>query len=85
LGTANQKRLQKIIASPNNVQFGDMTTLVRAFGFRLIRVSGSHHIFGRAGVVEQVNIQDVQGKAKPYQIRQFFKLVERYNLTLEDT
>jgi len=26
----------------------------------------------------------VGGKAKPYQIRLFLKLIERYNLTLDD-
>ncbi len=54
------------------------------FGFSLVRVSGSHHIFSHGGIPEQVNLQDVRGQAKPYQIRQFLRLVERYNLTLED-
>jgi hypothetical protein len=31
-----------------------------------------------------VNLQDVRGRAKPYQIRQFLRLVERYNLKTED-
>jgi len=29
-------------------------------------------------------VQEVGGEAKPYQIRQFLKLVEEYNLTLEE-
>ena len=29
-------------------------------------------------------MQSVRGEAKPYQIRQFLRLVERYNLKLED-
>jgi hypothetical protein len=29
-----------------------------------------------------VNLQDIDGMAKPYQIRQFLKLVERYNLVI---
>ncbi len=29
-----------------------------------------------------VNLQEVGGKAKPYQIRQFLKIVERYNLKI---
>jgi predicted RNA binding protein YcfA (HicA-like mRNA interferase family) len=61
-----------------------MCKLVEAFGFRLSRVKGSHHIFVHAGVPELVNLQEVKGKAKPYQVRQFLKLVEEYNLTLED-
>ena len=76
--------LDKAIASPANIRFGDMQRLVTAFGFRLLRVSASHHIYGRAGLAEQINLQDVGGKAKPYQIRQFLKLIERYNLQIED-
>jgi hypothetical protein len=45
-------------------------------------VSGSHHIFAHEGVRELVNLQDVGGKAKPYQVRQLLDLVERYNLSL---
>ena len=29
-----------------------------------------------------MNIQDVNGNIKPYQVRQFSQLVERYNLTI---
>ena len=61
-----------------------MCTLAEAFGFRLSRVRDSHHIFVHPRVRELVNLQDAGGKAKPYQIRQFLRLVERYNLTLRD-
>lgn len=77
-----KKLLRKALASPNNLRFGDMTALVEAFGFTLSRTSGGHHIFSRPGIPELVNLQEVDGKAKPYQVRQFLKLVERYNLSL---
>ncbi len=32
---------------------------------------------------EQLNLQDVGGEAKPYQIRQFLRLVERYDLRMK--
>lgn len=67
-----------------NVGFRDITGLVEAFGFRLRRVSGSHHIYARPGVPELVNLQEVKGQAKPFQIRQFLRLVERYSLTMEE-
>jgi hypothetical protein len=79
----NRKLLQKILSSPTNVRFDDFARLVQAFGFELKRVSASHHIFARSGIAEQINLQRVGGKAKPYQIRQFLKIVERYNLSLE--
>ena len=58
--------------------------MVEGFGFRLDRVSGSHHIFVHPEIPELVNIQEVKEEAKPYQIRQFLRLIERYNLNLED-
>ena len=67
-----------------NIAFGDMINLIEGFGFRLDRVSGSHHILVHPAVQELVNLQEVKGEAKPYQIRQFLRLVERYNLRLED-
>ncbi|MHC4819583.1 MAG: type II toxin-antitoxin system HicA family toxin [Planctomycetota bacterium] len=67
-----------------NVRFADMVRLVQAYGFRQGRVRGSHHIFVHPDVAELVNLQEVRGRAKPYQIRQFLRLVERYNLGTED-
>ena len=81
----NRKRLLKrLLAGSLNVSFSDMTNLVEGFGFTLARTSGSHHIFTHAGIPELINLQEIGGKAKPYQIRQFLKLVERYDLRLEE-
>ena len=76
------KLLRKALASPVNIRFEEACALARAFGFHLSRVKGSHHIFVHSGVRELVNLQDVHGKAKPYQVRQLLQLVERYNLSL---
>ncbi len=67
-----------------NVAFGDMINMVEGFGFRLDRVAGSHHIFLHSDIPELVNLQKVKGEVEPYQIRQFLRLIERYNLKLED-
>ena len=63
-----------------NVDFGDFRRLLQHLGFRASRTSGSHHIFCHPEVPELVNLQDVGGQAKPYQV---LRLVERYNLKLE--
>jgi predicted RNA binding protein YcfA (HicA-like mRNA interferase family) len=67
-----------------NVSFSDMSRLVETFGFELRRTSGSHHVFVHPEVRELVNLQEVRGQAKPYQVRQFLRLVERYALRMED-
>ena len=64
--------------------FEDLVNLAEGFGFQLVRVSGSHHIFAHTNIRELVNLQSVQGEAKPYQIRHLLRLVERYNLALEE-
>jgi predicted RNA binding protein YcfA (HicA-like mRNA interferase family) len=79
-----RKLLAKALAGSKNIRFNDMVSLLEAFGFHLSRVSGSHHIFIHPQVPELVNLQEVGGKAKPYQIRQFLQLVERYNIELGD-
>jgi predicted RNA binding protein YcfA (HicA-like mRNA interferase family) len=61
-----------------------MTRLVKAMGFELHRTSGSHYVFAHPDVPELLNLQEVAGEAKPYQIRQLLRLGERHSLTLED-
>ena len=77
--------IAKAISSHSNLRFGKMPQLVEALGFRLLRITGSHHIYGRPTTPDQLNLQDVDGKAKPYQVRQFLRLVERHNMRIEDT
>jgi predicted RNA binding protein YcfA (HicA-like mRNA interferase family) len=78
-----RKLLKKILDGSKNIRFPDMINLAEGFGFSVDRVSGSHHILIHPGIRELVNLQNVGGQAKPYQIRQFLKLVEKYNLALE--
>jgi hypothetical protein len=77
-----RKLLQKALASHANLRFEEACSLALAFGFHLSRVGGSHHIFVHPNVRELLNLQDVRGKAKPYQVRQLLQLVERYNLSM---
>lgn len=60
--------------------------LVEAFGFVLDRHSGtSHRIYKHSRFPDaRLNLQPVAGEAKSYQIRQFLKLIEEYNLLIDD-
>jgi predicted RNA binding protein YcfA (HicA-like mRNA interferase family) len=79
-----QKILQKVLNNPKNVRFLEVKSIVEAFGFKLSRISGSHHIFTHSNLSEIVNLQNVNGRAKSYQVKQFLRLVERYNLELNE-
>jgi len=78
------KLLVKALAKNANLRFDEMTRLVESFGFHLARVAGSHHIYSHPDIPELLNLQESDGKAKPYQVRQFLRIVERYNLSIGD-
>ena len=82
--TKRQKLFQRLLNNSNNFAFDDLVSVVESFGFKLVRINGSHHIFQHPALSEQINLQNHKGKAKPYQISQFLRLVEIYNLSLED-
>ncbi|MDI6655333.1 MAG: type II toxin-antitoxin system HicA family toxin [Candidatus Hydrothermarchaeota archaeon] len=69
--------------NPKNVRFERLCKATEAFGFRFRGGKGSHRIYVRTGIREMLNFQNVGGKAKPYQVRQFIKIVEKYNLLEE--
>ena len=74
---------EKLVKSPNNIGFDFICIAAKLFGFHQRGGKGSHVIFVRKGVLEMLNFQNVKGKAKPYQIRQFLKIIEKYNLLEE--
>jgi predicted RNA binding protein YcfA (HicA-like mRNA interferase family) len=78
-----RKLLAKAIIGSKNLRFSEAVRLAEAFGFRLSRVRGSHHVFSHPTLRELVNLQEVGGKAKPYQVRQLLDLVERYNIQID--
>lgn len=65
--------------SDQNIAFEDLCNLLKRLGFDL-RIKGSHHIFTRLDVEEILNLQECQGKAKPYQVKQVRGVLLKYRL-----
>ncbi len=80
----SQKLFRKLVSGSSNIRFSDLQKVVEAFGFKLSRISGDHHIYSHADVPKIINLQNVKGEAKPYQIKQMLKIIEKYNLKMED-
>jgi predicted RNA binding protein YcfA (HicA-like mRNA interferase family) len=76
--------LRQVAFHPANVRFVEFVYLIEGFGFELARTAGSHHIFVHRQFPVQLNLQSRRGEIKPYQVRQFLRAVEAYNLKLED-
>jgi predicted RNA binding protein YcfA (HicA-like mRNA interferase family) len=60
--------------------FKELCRLAEAFGFRLMRTNGSHHIYQHPDVPGNLNLQPKGKNAKPYQVRQFLALLAEHNL-----
>jgi len=79
-----RKLLRKLLTGSKNIRFSEAITCAEAVGFRLDRINGSHHIYVHPDIPELINLQNVGGKAKPYQVNQFLAIVERHDLPMED-
>lgn len=78
------KLLERILRGDvANIDFADARRLIERLGFEQMRASGSHRVYAREGIPEQLTLQEWKGQAKPYQVRQLAALVRRYNLTFE--
>ncbi len=75
------KLRDKILAggADANIDFAELCQLLGRLGFNE-RVKGDHHIFSRDGVVEIINLQPRDKKAKPYQVRQVRNILVQYRL-----
>ena len=79
-----RKLLEKILSGSKNIRFAEATALADALGFRLHRINGSHHIYVHPAIPELINIQNVKGKVKSYQLKQLLNIIEQNNLSMED-
>jgi hypothetical protein len=65
--------------SDANISFEQARSILIHLGFEE-RVSGSHHVFAKEGIKEIINLQEVEGKCKPYQVKQMRTVLRKYNL-----
>ena len=79
-----KKLLQKLLSNTKNIRFSEAVACAEAFGFKLDRVNDNHNIFVQQEIQELLNLQNVKGKAKPYQLKQFLQLIETHNLQMEE-
>ncbi|HSW57324.1 MAG TPA: hypothetical protein VLH15_02885 [Dehalococcoidales bacterium] len=69
--------VEEMRANPRNVRFHDLQKVCEAY-FGKPRTSGSHFIFYTSWQgVPNINIQNDNGKAKAYQVRQVIEAIDR--------
>ena len=60
---------------PSETPFRDVEKMLKQAGYVLARVSGSHHIFTKAGR-QPMSIPVHRGKVKPFYVRQIKKFCD---------
>lgn len=76
--TAVDKLLDRLKQSPTNVRFADLCRVCDHYFGQARQSGGSHRIYKTPWEGDpRVNIQNDRGKAKPYQVRQVLKAIER--------
>ena len=80
-----ERLIQQILSgrADANIAFDDLCNFLLRCGFGM-RVSGSHHIFRKAGIEEKMNLQKDGNKAKPYQVKQVRHMILKYKLGGQD-
>ncbi len=64
-----------------NFSFAELQKALALLGFQLDRISGDHHIYIHADILEIINLQPAKdGGAKPYQVKQVREIANRYGL-----
>jgi len=79
--TQRDKTLEDVLRgrADANIRFDELRGLLISLGFGE-RVRGSHHVFSKEGIDDQINLQRDCSKAKPYQVKQVRSVLIKYHL-----
>lgn len=83
--SSKEKLLSKLLSgkSDQDIPFSDIIHLLETLGFEK-RIRGDHYIFTRSNVKEIINLQPINSKGKPYQMKQIRNILVRYQISLEN-
>jgi predicted RNA binding protein YcfA (HicA-like mRNA interferase family) len=76
-----EKLYMRVASAPANARFEDVVHLAEAVGFVWMRTKGSHHVFYHRDHPElRLILQERHGKAKPYQVMDLLRMIEKAGL-----
>lgn len=81
--TQIEKLYQSVMSGmqDNNIKFRDLRNLLENLGFEY-RIKGDHFIYFAENIPDNINIQPIGNKAKPYQVRQIRNYLLKYHIGL---
>jgi predicted RNA binding protein YcfA (HicA-like mRNA interferase family) len=70
-----RKLLDRLTNNPKGATFNDLRTLLLQEGFRLDRITGSHHIFKKSGITFVIPVH--ANRVKSVYVRRVIALIEQ--------
>ena len=80
-------KIDKLLRKFNSgtlLTFAELQALLRAYGFRLDRIAGSHHIYVHPVTHRPLSIQPDGRDDKRYQVRQLRDMIAEFDLEPRD-
>ena len=68
--------MQKAVNTPQNIRFNEFKLLLGHYGFQYKSAKGSHLVYKHSEFKRMQTIQDKNGMAKTYQVKQFLEILE---------
>ena len=78
-----KRLLRRARQAPESIRFDEICRLAECHGFERARQKSTHVLYKRAGCMRVMNFQNVNGMAKPYQVRQLLRAIDELSLTPE--
>ncbi len=76
--------LLKAARAGQKTRYNAFKSLMEGFGFRLASMNRLHNIFAHDKVPELINIQNINGEMKAFQVKQVINLIYKYQLRAKD-
>lgn len=70
------KLLKRARPASKAVRFEELCALAECYGFVFARQEGSHRVYKHPTYRDIMNLQNDNGQAKPYQVRQLLEAIE---------
>ena len=82
--TRIDKLYAQLLDNPRaTISFRDFEKMLRAFGFKHVRTTGSHRQYLHPKLSRPLPVQPTSKDAKAYQVREFLELVREHGLYIE--
>jgi len=84
MSQSKREQLLQAARPGQTLRYHELKQILEHFGFRLAIMNRLHNIFVHEALPELLNVQNINGQVKPFQVRQVIQLLYKYQLQAQD-